>query len=828
MPIRQPYRAAGGLLLASFLAALATAAPAAAQCSLTVNPSNVLDSQGNFIGNSLIASTSCSEVEITFEPGVYLVRSGMAHQGIDIQGASGTADVRLIFEASTAYYFNHEIFLSGFASGTRTVTVEGAGLDPGTGEHLTALTFCQDPPDCDCIDADLDPTNGCQLNDGQNGDSWGWGMLHLRSSARNVVVRDLRLESRRHDAEVVPPGQEVDTFSWEFSAGVMMCFDAGTSTCRDIVVDGVEIVAARYPLHSRNLDGGTFTDSRLDTFEIGYLAACAGDCVDPPQRRILVYGNTMTNPSRAGARYGFFGTHVMEDAAFVRNTIRNVNERGIYPRGGSRRLWIHQNTIEQAGNGTVGAGINLGQVGFADVLVSDNTIATVGDFPPPVSRLGGRPISLADELHHDPCSSSVSGTVRWPSGYWNGYGINTSGAVEGAVGLVGNQITDAATHGILVEPGADNVMVFDNEISGSGLNGLTVVPGFSLAGQFWYTPRGGVSNLWVQENRLLDNRRAGFELLPRIQPLFAVACTSGCRHAHEVYPLCDYDTSTCPIQPLNDIGIKLYDPATCMTHCLDPNCTGDTTTCGDFCFDPAWRSFQLDFHDNVAQGNGRVEVEAKGESAVVELGANILVDSLAEVTGVDASYSISGMDPSDLDPGWEHNYHLYVYPTGQGTSGSFQGAALPIACFEHHVGTPRPRSQNTAVERYRQLLTTVESCLVGFPYHDAASGWGTVDLWDDPRFPTGPKDFEIVAPNGDGCVMPAPSDACQPPPCGDWVITTSCTLEASAAAAANVEVRDNARLTIAAGAELDLDFSHYHLLVRDGSSVLIRDGGHIR
>ncbi len=810
-------------LLWAFSAALPLASTAGAPtdgptprgtvCPLAVDPTNVLDAGGSFIGNSVLSDPSCDEVVITFAPGTYEERIGEPHAGIDIVGGGNTSDVRLVFEQSHDYYFNHELYLTGFDAAGRTLTIEGAGRD------LTTLNFCQDPSSCECVDANMDPSDGCQLEHAS------WGMLHLRGGASNVVVRGLALASRKHEAEVVPAGEEVNEFAWEFTSGVMMCFDG--SQCRDIVIEDAAIDRARYSVYSKNLEGLTLASSRLTEFEIAYLAACSGDC-ETPQRRLLVYGNEMLNLSRAGSKYGIFTTNTVESSAFVGNTIENVFERGINPRRGSRLLWIHDNTIRQVGAGSSGAGINLGQVGMADMLVSDNRILTVADTQPPAERLGGRPISLGDEVHHDPCSLSVNGTIRWPSGYWNGYGITTSGAVDGAIGLVGNTISDAATHGILIEPGADNVLVYDNDVSTSGINGLSIVTGFSLGGQYWYTPRGGSSNLWVQENRLLDNRRSGIEILPRIQPIFAVVCdetSPDCTHPHNPYPLCDIDTKACGVDPgtLPDIGIQLYDPSTCVNHCLDPECESSTAICGDYCYEPSWKSFQVDTHDNVLTGNGRVAAASKGESTALEIGANFLLDGLVgDVTGVDASYSISGMDADNTEPGWQNNFHLYVHPL----AGGFVGADLGSLCFSHHEGAPRPRSQNTAVSKYRDLVAKVESCLE-FPYHDPVQGWETVNVWNDVRFPTGDKDFDIAAPTTEDCQVPPPTSTCAPPPCGDWVVSSSCTFTGSAAAAADVEVRDGATLTVEAGAALDIDFAQHHLLVKAGSRVIVKAGGRI-
>jgi hypothetical protein len=68
---------------------------------------------------------------------------------------------------------------------------------------------------------------------------------------------------------------------------------------------------------------------------------------------------------------------------------------------------------------------------------------------------------------------------------------------------------------------------------------------------------------------------------------------------------------------------------------------------------------------------------------------------------------------------------------------------------------------------------------------------------------------------------------CSPPTSGDWEITSSCTLDSAATAPANVVVDTGAVLTIPSGLRLDIDFTHYHLLVRAGGGVLIKAGGAI-
>ncbi len=62
---------------------------------------------------------------------------------------------------------------------------------------------------------------------------------------------------------------------------------------------------------------------------------------------------------------------------------------------------------------------------------------------------------------------------------------------------------------------------------------------------------------------------------------------------------------------------------------------------------------------------------------------------------------------------------------------------------------------------------------------------------------------------------------------GDWIITTSCTLDSSATATRNVIVQNDSILSIPSGITLDIDFANNNLTVETGSGVLIKFGGTI-
>jgi hypothetical protein len=71
-------------------------------------------------------------------------------------------------------------------------------------------------------------------------------------------------------------------------------------------------------------------------------------------------------------------------------------------------------------------------------------------------------------------------------------------------------------------------------------------------------------------------------------------------------------------------------------------------------------------------------------------------------------------------------------------------------------------------------------------------------------------------------------DACSPlPSSGNWVVSTNCTLYNNYTAPANAEVTNGSVLTIPNGVTLDIDLVNYNLTVRDGSGVLIKQGGKI-
>lgn len=71
------------------------------------------------------------------------------------------------------------------------------------------------------------------------------------------------------------------------------------------------------------------------------------------------------------------------------------------------------------------------------------------------------------------------------------------------------------------------------------------------------------------------------------------------------------------------------------------------------------------------------------------------------------------------------------------------------------------------------------------------------------------------------------SFSCGPPSSGDWTIPSSCTIGSTVTVPANVIVQSGSVLTIPNGMKLNIDFTHYHLLVKAGGGVLIKAGGAI-
>jgi hypothetical protein len=68
---------------------------------------------------------------------------------------------------------------------------------------------------------------------------------------------------------------------------------------------------------------------------------------------------------------------------------------------------------------------------------------------------------------------------------------------------------------------------------------------------------------------------------------------------------------------------------------------------------------------------------------------------------------------------------------------------------------------------------------------------------------------------------------CAPPVFGTWMVASDCEMFGSRVAPDDVLVLDGVTLTLAAGSELDVDFSSHRLEVGVGSRVLIGVGARI-
>jgi hypothetical protein len=100
-------------------------------------------------------------------------------------------------------------------------------------------------------------------------------------------------------------------------------------------------------------------------------------------------------------------------------------------------------------------------------------------------------------------------------------------------------------------------------------------------------------------------------------------------------------------------------------------------------------------------------------------------------------------------------------------------------------------------------------------FNEYALARGTIFGGEDGRWGTAFGHFSLQPP------------ACTAPSTGNWIISENCGLESSVTAPANVIVNENVTLTIASGIRLDIDFSSYHLSIKNGAKVVIKAGGKI-
>ncbi|WDE06719.1 right-handed parallel beta-helix repeat-containing protein [Thalassomonas viridans] len=628
-------------------------------CHMVVEPAD-FGSGGNLnmdpAINTFLNSASCSRVSLRLKPGNYLF-----DEAIDFRGnlSGGKPDISFEFDQGD-YHFSHELMFSYFNTAAQDVVIKGAGK-----EH-TWLKFCLTGTTCS---------------------SDGWGMLHFRQNPEGIVISDLSIEGKKHS-----------TTSWAFDGAIMLSLDG--TLAKDVSIEDVRVKGAEYGIFAKHSQNLSIRHSRIEDSHIGvYLHN--GD-----HHNVLIYDNVITNDSQtSGGRYGIFSTTAMLDSAIVKNNISNLSERGIYPGPGSQRLWIHNNSVDKAGLGGNGAGININKEDLVDILVSKNSISNIGGGVTQ-SGLGSLPISDSDEDKYTQNSTSVSSTTIWPNRQWNGYGISTSGAVSGGVALVDNDITGAASHGIKVNPGAENVLIYKNQVENSGVNGLSIVPGYAYGGQFGYTGQGGISDVWVQDNSFNSSGRAGIEILSRGTPLFAVPAScedeTNCTMSQTSYGVCS--------QVGGNPCVDLY----------------STTNCGDNCYLPTWQDFQVDLHANTTKDNDI---------------ANMIINPQRVVgSSVNLYYAISGMAASHMDSNHSDNYHLYP-------SGHIGQNSIPSGCLSHSSTGTVSRSDNTAVSKYNTLVNKIDG-LSFLLYDESSKSWQPIGLDDESRFVFERIDFGISAP---GC-----------------------------------------------------------------------------
>ncbi|WP_281558002.1 CARDB domain-containing protein [Thalassomonas sp. RHCl1] len=606
--------------------------------------------------NAHLNSASCSKVSLRLKPGNYIF-----DQAIDFRGnlSGGKPDVSFEFDQGD-YHFSHELMFSYFNTAAQDVVIKGAG------KENTRLKFCMTSATCSTD---------------------GWGMLHFRQNPEGIAISDLSIEGKKHS-----------TTSWTFDGAIMLSLDA--TLAKDISIEDVSLKGAEYGVFAKHSQNLSIQHSHIEDTHIGiYLH-------NNEHHKVLIYDNVITNDSQtSGGRYGIFSTTAMVDAAIVKNDISNLSERGIYPGPGSERLWIHDNSVKNAGLGGNGAGININKEDLNDILVSKNVITNIGGGVTQPG-LGSLPISDTDEDKYTKNSTSVSSTTIWPNRQWNGYGISTSGATTGGVALVDNDITGVGSHGIKVNPGAENVLIYKNTVENSGVNGLSIVPGYAYAGQFGYTGQGGIYDVWVQDNSFNNSGRAGIEILSRGTPLFAVpsSCEVGttCAMSQTSYGVC------------SEVG---GDP------CVD---LYTTSNCGNNCYSPTWQDFQVDLHANTTQGN--------------DIANMIINPQRVASSSANLYYAISGMTSGHMDSNNTDNYHLYP-------SGHIQQSSIPGTCLSYNSAGTTSRSDNTAVSKYNSLVSKINGLSFSL-YDETSSSWKSVSLDDENRFVFERIDFGISAP---GC-----------------------------------------------------------------------------
>ena len=98
---------------------------------------------------------------------------------------------------------------------------------------------------------------------------------------------------------------------------------------------------------------------------------------------------------------------------------------------------------------------------------------------------------------------------------------------------------------------------------------------------------------------------------------------------------------------------------------------------------------------------------------------------------------------------------------------------------------------------------------------------GTYSIYYDSADTAGNSAIQVIR-----TVVVIPSTtSCTPPTSGDWIVTSSCTINSNTTIQGDVIVQNGSLLNIPSGVTLDIDFTSFNLTVQSGSGVLIKSGG---
>ena len=100
---------------------------------------------------------------------------------------------------------------------------------------------------------------------------------------------------------------------------------------------------------------------------------------------------------------------------------------------------------------------------------------------------------------------------------------------------------------------------------------------------------------------------------------------------------------------------------------------------------------------------------------------------------------------------------------------------------------------------------------------------GTYSIYYDSTDTAGNNATQVIRTVN--AIIITPPTSCTSPTSGDWIITSSCTINSNTTIQGDVIVRDGSVLTIPSGVTLDIDFVSFNLTVQSGSGVLIKSGG---